>query len=146
MAALNNGEKWITSAGRQSDFFILETACKCGCGFNPVHQGLIDILQTIADCVGTPMKLNCVCRCEKHNKAVGGEPNSYHVKGMAADIAVLDVDTGNYMESEKLFNEINFSEVPCIIKYPGHYFCHIDIRPELTRLYKDTKTGEYKRL
>jgi hypothetical protein len=35
---------------------------------------------------GFPFKINSGSRCEKHNKEVGGKPNSAHLSGLAADI------------------------------------------------------------
>lgn len=146
MMALNNGEKWITSAGRVSDFDMKDTECNCGCKTNNVRQGLVDILQKIADYLGVHLKLNCVCRCEKENAKVGGQPHSLHMEGMAADIAIMDVDTGNDLMSEALFLCLNVEnlDIPCIIEYPGHYFCHVDIRDNHIRLYRNDK-GEYVR-
>jgi len=141
MSALNNGENYITSSGRVSNFKLTETICSCGCGFNDVHQELIDCLQTINDCLAFPIKLNCVCRCDKYNKSIGGAKDSYHVKGMAADIAAIDEDTGDDMASEKLFEMLNPFEIPCIIRYPGHHFCHVDVRETKTRLSKNKQGG-----
>jgi uncharacterized protein YcbK (DUF882 family) len=36
--------------------------------------------------VGFPLTINSGYRCEEHNKAIGGEPNSAHTRGLAADI------------------------------------------------------------
>jgi hypothetical protein len=144
MSALNNGEKWITSAGRVSDFLIKDTSCPCGCGYNIPRQGLINLIQTITDTLGVKLILNDVCRCEKENARVGGVANSYHVQGMAADIAVMDLDIGNNMKSELLYDAIKLIGAPCIIEYPGHYFCHVDIRitDAPVRLYKNSE-GKY---
>jgi uncharacterized protein YcbK (DUF882 family) len=143
MSALNNGVDWITSSGRKSDFTMKETECKCGCGHNPVHQSLINVLQLITDTLGRKLKLNCVCRCIAHNKKVGGTDNSYHVQGMAADIAVMDLDTGNDTKSELLYDAIKYIGIPCVIEYPNRYFCHIDMRitDAPVRIYKNEKGG-----
>jgi hypothetical protein len=128
MAAINNGERWITSAGRLSNFSLKETECRCGCGHNPIHQTLIDLLQEIRDTLGAPININCAARCETHNAKVGGVKNSFHVQGMAADIAIKDDYSGGDKPSEALYEDMKYIEIPCIIKYPGRYFCHIDIR------------------
>lgn len=143
MSALNNGEKWILSSGRLSSFKLSDTECKCGCGYNPMHQALVDTLQLIQDCLGKDIKINDACRCEKHNAEVGGVKNSFHVQGIAADITVKDDETGDDMDSEKLYDELKFMDIPCIIRYPGHHFCHVDTREGLTRLSKDKVTGAY---
>lgn len=44
-------------------------------------------LQEARDIAGIPFVVNSGYRCAKHNKAVGGKPNSSHLKGVAADIS-----------------------------------------------------------
>ena len=45
-------------------------------------------LQKLRDVLRMPITINSGYRSPEHNKKVGGAPNSYHVKGMAADIKV----------------------------------------------------------
>lgn len=45
-------------------------------------------LQVLRDYIGRPIHINSGYRSPKHNKRIGGVPNSYHTKGMAADITV----------------------------------------------------------
>jgi uncharacterized protein YcbK (DUF882 family) len=75
-----------------------EFACKCGCGFDTIDWELLSALQRCVDeraglSLKTSAKLRIVvnsgCRCPAHNKAEGGKPNSYHLKGRAADIEVF---------------------------------------------------------
>jgi hypothetical protein len=54
--------------------------------------------------------------------------NSFHIQGMAADIAVKDEMTGDDKKSELLYDEIKRTDAPCIIRYDDRHFCHIDIR------------------
>jgi len=67
-----------------------EFECSCGCGFNAVDSKLVHYLDIARDFAGVPFKINSACRCSKHNEDVMGSPSSSHLKGMAADIAVLD--------------------------------------------------------
>lgn len=46
-------------------------------------------LQVIRDLIQLPIQITSGYRTPEHNKKVGGSPNSYHLKGMAADIVVL---------------------------------------------------------
>jgi len=69
-----------------------EFACECGCGFAAVDKELLDLLNLVRERFGRPITINSGCRCEKHNKKVGGKPESYHLKGMAADIVIGQVD------------------------------------------------------
>tara|TARA_R110000851_G_scaffold320963_1_gene486092 strand:- start:309 stop:710 length:402 start_codon:yes stop_codon:yes gene_type:complete len=45
-------------------------------------------LQVIRDYIKTPIHINSAYRSPSHNKKIGGKKNSYHIKGMAADITV----------------------------------------------------------
>lgn len=69
-------------------FSRAEFACKCGCGFDTVDTELLKILEAVRVHFDKPVKINSGCRCEKHNKAVGGEVGGQHLYGRAADIVV----------------------------------------------------------
>ena len=64
-----------------------EFACRCQCGFDDVDLKLIMALQELRDLIGQPIHVSSGCRCEKHNRAVGGAKNSQHLLGRAADIS-----------------------------------------------------------
>ena len=68
-----------------------EFACKCGCGFDAVSPKLIDALEQLRVLVKKPMVINSGCRCVEHNKAVGGEPESKHLSGQAADVKIKGI-------------------------------------------------------
>lgn len=67
-----------------------EFTCKCGCGFNNISADLVEVLDDLRENLGQPIKLNSACRCEDHNKKVGGSSTSSHVKGLAVDISCQD--------------------------------------------------------
>lgn len=48
-------------------------------------------LQVVRDVLGVPVVITSGYRSLQHNARVGGHPDSYHVKGMAADIVVPGV-------------------------------------------------------
>lgn len=77
--------KWDYLFFREKEF-----DCKCGCGFNVAQIELVDKLQKARELALIPFKINCGCRCEKHNKEVGGVKDSAHVKGLAVDISARD--------------------------------------------------------
>jgi len=70
------------------NFSRREFACKCGCGFDDISLKLVEKLQKVRDLCGFPLTVNSGCRCELHNKRVGGRVNSAHLTGKAVDIAV----------------------------------------------------------
>jgi uncharacterized protein YcbK (DUF882 family) len=50
-------------------------------------------LDKARELAGVPFVITSGFRCPKHNKEVGGKPNSAHLRGLAADIAVADNET-----------------------------------------------------
>jgi zinc D-Ala-D-Ala carboxypeptidase len=69
--------------------------CNCGCGLNlaPRHPRFLQALTTARELAGVPFVINSWTRCERHNKAVGGEEASSHLKGCAVDIGCKDSAT-----------------------------------------------------
>jgi uncharacterized protein YcbK (DUF882 family) len=104
-----------------------EFACGCKCGFDAVDVELVAVLEDVRAHYGKAVTITSGCRCESHNKSVGGAPRSKHVKGIAADIRVADVDPH---EVYKYLDK----------KYEGRYglgdantFTHIDVRDGAAR-------------
>lgn len=54
-------------------------------------QKLAEQLQVLIDYLGKPIKITSGYRSPNHNARIGGAKHSYHVKGMAADIQVKDI-------------------------------------------------------
>ena len=68
------------------DYFkIEEFACSC-CGKNEIDPQFVKKLDDARRLAKIPFIITSGYRCEKHNKEVGGKPNSAHTKGYAADI------------------------------------------------------------
>jgi len=67
-------------------FTLSEFKCPC-CGQVIIKRELLNLLDKARDIAGIPFKINSGYRCEKHNKEVGGKPNSSHLQGYAADIS-----------------------------------------------------------
>ncbi len=99
-----------------------EFACKCGCGYAVVDVDLLRLLERVRAHFGKPVKINSACRCENHNKEVGGADGSKHKLGIAADIVVKDVD------SSEVYNFID-RHLPGPLGL-GSYnsFTHVDVR------------------
>lgn len=109
-----------------------EFACKCGCGFDAVDIELLGVLEQLRQDLGNrPVSITSACRCEAHNRKVGGARHSVHKQGKAADIRVkglLPAQVADYLERT----------------YPGRYgigryatFTHIDVRPSPARWGKN---------
>lgn len=74
------------------NFSLHEFASKDGAAFPDEViknlQQLAENLQVIRDEIGQPITITSGYRSPAHNKAIKGAKNSFHVKGMAADIKV----------------------------------------------------------
>lgn len=68
-------------------FKLDEFTCKCGCGLNNMDIKLLEMLDEARHLSGVPFVINCGCRCNKHNKEVGGVKDSSHLLGLAVDIS-----------------------------------------------------------
>ncbi|GAB6181739.1 D-Ala-D-Ala carboxypeptidase family metallohydrolase [Desulfotomaculum defluvii] len=64
-----------------------EFACRC-CGMVNVSMELVTKLEEMRQAIGKPIIVTSGYRCPLHNRAVGGAINSYHIRGLAADIKV----------------------------------------------------------
>lgn len=68
-----------------------EFRCKC-CGGLPENRENLEKLMTTLEHIRyvyqRPMVVVSGYRCDRYNRKVGGVPNSYHTKGLAADIAI----------------------------------------------------------
>lgn len=111
------------------NFSRKEFACKCGCGKDDISTKLVEICQVIRDRVDVPITISSGCRCEKHNKKVGGVPNSYHTQGLAADLHADNTigGAGLYIAIKDLFDEGLIPDLAYCIYYKKKNFCHIDI-------------------
>lgn len=107
------------------NFRASEFACRCGCGFGmrkgDVDRRLIMALQTLRYYCNAPLHVNSGCRCKAHNAAIGGEPDSYHLRGMAADIHGMPIH-----ELVRLAEHIPMFLRGGIGTYPT--FVHLDVR------------------
>lgn len=104
-----------------------EFACKCGCGFDAVDIELVSLLEVVRKRFNKPVKINSACRCDAHNKSVGGSENSKHKLGIAADIVVAGVDAAavHSFLCDHAPNKYGIG------KYES--FTHIDVRKDKAR-------------
>lgn len=117
-----------------------ELFCKCtyqDCNMKRISaqysQKLADVIQDVVNHFSTvfnkpvKVKINCGNRCKKHNYDVNGEPNSFHMLMMAADIALYIVDGGRI--APNLVADYLEKKYPTS-KGIGRYktFTHIDVR------------------
>ena len=99
-----------------------EFECKCGCKFGAVDVELLRLLEEVREYFGKPVNITSACRCDSHNKKVGGSPKSQHKQARAADIVIKDI------HPDKVYAYFDS-------RYPTQYgmgsydsFTHIDTR------------------
>ena len=111
-----------------------ELACKCDCGFDTLDWETLTVLQECCDDMAKWLKqprvyltITSAARCEDHNTAVGGSPNSQHLFGRAVDFRIRGISP------EFIYEHLNS-------KYPEKYaignyntFTHLDTRTGLPR-------------
>jgi len=110
-------EKMVSKYFKRKEF-----ACKCGCGFSAVDAELLAVLEDLRIYFLNPLVINSGCRCETHNKKIGGANKSYHIRGMAADIRIKNISTADisaYLE-KKYHNKYGIGK--------HKTFIHIDVR------------------
>jgi uncharacterized protein YcbK (DUF882 family) len=102
------------------NFTTQELRCRC-CGEVMVEEDLVNALEELRELVGGPLFVTSGYRCPAHNRAVGGAKNSYHMKGMAADVWSDVVSPKNMAYCATLVSAI---------KGVGLYrnFVHVDVR------------------
>ena len=74
-----------------ANFTVAEFRCKDGNNIVFVDDQLVTGLQKIRDHFGKSVRINSAYRTAAHNKSVGGSPNSQHLQGKAADIAIAGI-------------------------------------------------------
>jgi len=104
-----------------------EMTCKCGCGTCDVDQDFVNKLDHARRQAGVSFPMTSVCRCKKHNAAVGGEKGSSHLSGegkkcTAGDIGIFD--SVSRFKVLKALIEAGFTRIGV-----GKGFIHADCDP-----------------
>lgn len=108
--------------GKVSEHFdAREFACKDGSYELLLCTELIETLEKIRNHFQAPCKINSGYRTPNHNAKVNGTGNSYHCKGMAADIVVK-----GHSPKEVAKYADNILDKGGVIRYTN--FVHIDVR------------------
>lgn len=106
------------------NFSRKEFACKCGCGFDAVDVDLLAGLQALRDLAGRGIAITSACRCESHNKRVGGVSGSLHKKGKAADIVIQGMTPA---EMAALAEQVPAFQKGAVITYTRNGFIHVEL-------------------
>lgn len=103
-------------------FLEKEFACPC-CKQVVVDVRLVEALEKLrVACGNKPIIVSSGYRCNKHNKAIGGAPRSYHLKGMAADVMINGMTGKEIAHRAQTIQEFNGIGI-------GSIWAHVDVRP-----------------
>ena len=116
------------------NFKVTELLCKGAgcCSQGQIDDKLVEILQNIRDHFQKPVHISSAYRCAPWNKAVGGESNSYHRYGRAADIKVEDIAPA---EVAKYAESVGVKGIGLYETDADGYFVHVDTRTEKSFWY-----------
>lgn len=100
----------IDNTPGQHDVDNLEILCK-------------HLLEPLRLAVNEPIFINSGYRSQELNKAVGGVSNSYHLKGMAADIRIDKRDKGRYYALQLL--NMQYCDLVILERHKERYWVHV---------------------
>jgi len=122
---------------KPTNFKPYEFACHNGADTIKVDGRLVKVLQQIRDHFGKPVSISSAYRTAAYNTKVGGAKNSYHVKGMAADITVTGVSNRDVAKfASTIANGVG------LYNYTGG-FVHVDVRGSRYYWQQDSKNSKY---
>jgi zinc D-Ala-D-Ala carboxypeptidase len=93
-----------------------------GDGSLRLSRGAMDRLQRLRTRLGAPRQILSAYRDPAHNARVGGAKRSYHMRGMAFDIRVDNIDPAALIEAASADGFLGSGT------YPRQGFVHIDTR------------------
>lgn len=105
---------------RWPDFHPKEIACR-GTGRVAFNFEAMDKLQALRKLRNRPLILNSAYRSPEHNKAVGGAPNSEHLRAEAFDVSMSNHDPTEYEQDARKVGFRGFGF------YVRQNFIHADI-------------------
>lgn len=124
-----DGHRYLTA-----HFRVREFACRDGSDTILIHPHLPPLLQAVRDYFAAPVHITSGYRTPAWNQRVGGEKNSYHLRGMAADIRV------DGYTPQTVFDTIDHGLVPGVDPtqiglglYNHQGFVHLDCRGRRAR-------------
>jgi len=124
---MENKANVIQFATEKNFYSLKEFECKCGCGENNIDIDLVAILNDASGKLNRKIGFTSACRCETHNKKVGGVLNSTHVSTPKKKCKGIDLVCKNGSEFFQLVKCFINTGVRRMIYHPRRGFLHIDI-------------------
>lgn len=100
-------------------------------------QVLAEQLEVIREHFNAPVTINSGYRSEAHNAKIGGEPNSQHLLGKAADIVVEGISPDDVADAIEFLIDSKMIKQGGLGRYTT--FTHYDIRGKKARWDKRPK-------
>ena len=92
--------------------------------FGGMNTELVNVLNQLREKLREPLIISSGYRCPTHNRNIGGASQSYHMKGVAADVYI---NSENYSP-----HQIAQMALDCgadtAVAYPNQGFVHVDMR------------------
>lgn len=124
------GKERMESPFKYFNWSEFDSPDKPGSGKEQMNEAFIHKLDAIREEAGFPFIITSGYRTPAHNAKVGGVPNSSHVKGLAVDIAAVNIpgvtDARERIAKAAIRNGITR------IGW-GNTFIHLDIDPDKTQ-------------
>ncbi len=115
---------------RWRHFTPAEIACR-GSGavmLNEESMDALDRLDALRDRMGHPLIVTSGYRSHEHNRRVGGAPRSLHMRGLAFDVSMANVDPRRFEREAKACGFQGIGLYPPQKQSGGRNFIHIDTR------------------
>lgn len=106
----------------RTHFTDREMDCSCGCQ-KTVAPELLVRLEALRALIDKPLSVTSGARCETHNREVKGKQHSWHLKGLAVDIACKD--SSLRIDIVRNAGKLGFNGIGI-----AKNFIHLDLRPD----------------
>ena len=113
-----------------------DVSCHDGCGLKSIHPDTVAAFEELRKIVGGPIHVNCGCRCDAHNAAVGGEPHSFHLPEQHCRAMDIVIPSKTVDQMYALAEQVPAFKNGGIGRYYKSKFIHVD-----TRSYRARWTG-----
>lgn len=112
--------KYVKNWDEFPNFQEWEFKCPC-CGSvgNGIYKSLVKALQDLRNETGKPIAISSGYRCANFNRQVGGDTNSAHLQGGAADFYFEDSSLGDQNYRVAIVNKLK--------TIPNYHWCYCNV-------------------